>query len=107
MNEDGNNSSLKDNLMSESIWIRIIYMVLFWLAGHIVIALVLLTAVVQGVLSLLSGQPNLDLQAFSLGLNRYLYQVASFLTFNSEAKPFPFSDWPATGHEEVTDKKGS
>ncbi|MTI13108.1 DUF4389 domain-containing protein [Sansalvadorimonas verongulae] len=105
MNQDGHNDSLKENLLSESLWLRVIYMVLFYFAGHVVIALVLLIAIVQGVLTLITGQPNLNLQEFSLGLNRYLQQVANFLTFNSENKPFPFSDWPAAGHAEVTDSK--
>ncbi|MCL6268657.1 DUF4389 domain-containing protein [Sansalvadorimonas sp. 2012CJ34-2] len=86
---------VKKNLMSESAWIRLIYMVLFWLAGHLVVALVLFVAVIQAVITLLSGSPNANLLDFTKGLNRYLYQIAGFLTFNSELKPYPFSDWPA------------
>ncbi len=107
MNQGGNRDSVKEHLLSESIWIRILYMVLFWLAGHLVIAMVILIAVLQGVLVLFTGQPNLSLQEFSLALNRYLYQMANFLTFNSETKPFPFSDWPSAGHAEVTDSRDS
>ncbi len=97
-------SNLKNNFLSESIWIRILYMLLYWIAGHIAIALILLIAVVQAVLSLVTGQPNLNLQEFSLGLNRFLYQTGCFLTFNSDSKPFPFSDWPAAEHAEVSDR---
>ena len=77
-------------------------MILFWLAGHVVIGLLLLVAVVQAGVVLIIGQPNLNLQEFTVGLNRYLYQMACFLTFNSETKPFPFSDWPTGLHADVT-----
>ncbi len=90
---------VKKNLMSESVWIRILYMILFWLAGHVAVALILLVAVVQAILTLVSGRTNTNLLDFTRSLNRYLFQIAQFLTFNSEQKPYPFSDWPAEGDE--------
>ncbi|CAM3511230.1 DUF4389 domain-containing protein [Parendozoicomonas haliclonae] len=86
--------TLKENVSSTSIWMRIVYMVLFYIAGHIAIALILLIAVAQALLTLVTGSANQNLLEFSTGLNRYLHQMASFMTFNSEEKPFPFTDWP-------------
>ncbi len=87
-------SRLKANITSESLWIRILYMMLFYVIGHFVIAVVMLIALVQVVLSLVMGDPNKNLQTFSQGINHYLNHIVGFLTFNREAKPFPFSDWP-------------
>lgn len=92
---------LKSNLMSESLWLRILYMVVFYLVSQVVIMLVAVLAVVQALFGLITGKPNLNLQEFSIGLNRYLYQILCFLTFNRDEKPYPFTDWPKADHTET------
>jgi hypothetical protein len=53
-------------------------------------------AVFQLISLLLTGQINQNLLPFGQGLSTFLYQVLRFLTFNTEEKPFPFSEWPGT-----------
>ena len=36
------------------------------------------------------------LMAFGRSLERYQGQIADFVSFATEAPPFPFSDWPAS-----------
>ena len=38
---------------------------------------------------------NQRLRGFCIALGRYQHQVLDYLLFNTEAKPFPFADWPA------------
>lgn len=90
MNED-----LKSNLTSPKIWVRLLYMALFafflYLASFVIVALV----VVQFFFTLLTGTDNRKVRGFSNSLTLYVKDVLLFLTFNSEFKAFPFSDWPA------------
>lgn len=51
--------------------------------------------IIQFVLMLLNDTPNARLVLFGRSLGRYLLQISNFLTFASEEKPFPFSDWPS------------
>ena len=51
-------------------------------------------AVFQFVVVLITGKQNGNLTTFGDGLSRFVYQIAKFLTFNTEDKPFPFSEWP-------------
>ena len=95
---------LKKNLMSESLWLRILYMVIFYLVSQVAIMLVAVLAVAQALFNLVTGKPNLNLQEFSIGLNRYLYQILCFLTFNSDKKPYPFTDWPKVDHAEAVEQ---
>jgi hypothetical protein len=37
------------------------------------------------------------LKDFGKSLGIYLKQIAEFLSYASEEKPFPFSDWPEAG----------
>jgi hypothetical protein len=47
------------------------------------------------VLGRVSESPNPRLAAFGQSLGRFQGQVASFVSFASEAVPFPFADWPS------------
>ena len=77
-----------------SIWMRGLFMLLLVLACHISWTVACIVSVIQFAIMLLSGKPNDRLAAFGGSLGRYLQQTVCFLTFATETKPFPFSDWP-------------
>lgn len=83
-----------NNLKSESRWLRLLFMILFAVLGYLAILVVALLACFQAVVGFITGNPNTRLKEFSKGLNQFIFQSIQFLTYNSEEKPFPFSDWP-------------
>lgn len=87
---------LLNNLKSETRWFRLLFMAMFAFVGNVVLMLIFLIAFVQAVHGFITGDANHRLLQLSTGLNQYLYQVTNYLTFNSEQKPYPFSDWPQT-----------
>lgn len=78
-----------------NIWLRGLFMLLMALAYHVAGTLVLIVAVIQFVMALLTGAPNVRLVLFGRSLGRYFQQLVNFLTFATEQIPFPFSEWPA------------
>ena len=78
-------------------WIRGLFMVLFVFFYHIAIMLVGAVAIIQFLSVLATGRNNPRLTVFGAALGRYFQQLVRFLTYNTETKPFPFSDWPASG----------
>jgi hypothetical protein len=78
-----------------NIWLRGLYMLLMALAFHVCVTVLGVVAVIQFVVTLLSGSPNVQLVTLGRGIGRYLRQIADFLTFASEVMPFPFSEWPS------------
>ena len=92
-----------EHLKSPSAWMRLLYMVLFfvlwWIARFAVIAVMLL----QVLFLLFGGARNDRLATFGEGLAGYVHELVAFLTFASEKQPFPFSDWP--GKNPLADKK--
>ena len=56
---------------------------------------------------LFTEKPNEPLIKFGQTLNTYLYDINQFLTVNTEAYPFPFSDWPTStpNNEKHSDEK--
>lgn len=86
--------SMKERLLSTDHWLRFVFMLLFAVilsvSGYVFFVLV----VVQFLWALITGESNSKLREFGCNLSLYIYQILRFLTYNSEDKPFPFSDWP-------------
>ena len=78
----------------QAVFIRALFMVLFVIIYYVAEWLVVAVAVFQFVVVLITGKQNGNLTTFGDGLSRFVYQIAKFLTFNTEDKPFPFSEWP-------------
>jgi hypothetical protein len=90
-----NNSQWKQHLTAANTWQRAIFLVIFLVIYFLLRFAVAGIALFQFGALLLTGQVNSRLQQFSHSLCTYCYQLASYLTFTSDHKPFPFSPWPS------------
>lgn len=96
-------SELKTNLRKRQTWLRGLYMLLFIVIFHVAEFVVGAVVLLQFLFTLFTGNTNTRLLNFGQSLSQYVYQILCFLTFNSEAMPFPFADWPKSdvGDESV------
>jgi len=96
------NEELKKNLTSGNQWMRLLYMVLFAflleIAGLVMLAIVAL----QFLFSISTGSANDNLRRLGDQIASYFYQTLQFLVYNSEEKPFPFSEWPESEVEDLS-----
>lgn len=94
--EDSDNGKLEKNLKSRTTWLRLVFMCIFGVLVSLA-SLVGSVVVVLGFLWVLfTGEVNRELRQTGQALASYIYQIALYLTFNSEAKPFPFGEgWPS------------
>jgi len=89
------NDEVKMHVTNTQTWLRLLFMLLFaaisWVAKLVLIAVVIF----QFLVKLLTGDVNEH--ALDLGgqLSSYIYQILNYLTFNTEERPFPFTDWPS------------
>lgn len=74
--------------------IKILYLILFSLIYGLTDIVLFTIVVVQTLLNLFTGEPSNSLKEFGKSLGIYLKQITEFLSYASEDKPFPFSDWP-------------
>lgn len=79
-----------------NLWIRGLYMLLMALILHVAGTVLFVIAFIQFAIMLVSASPNARLVTFGRSLAHYFRQIADFLTFAVEQKPFPFDDWPAS-----------
>ena len=90
---------MRKYLTDRDTWIRGFFMLLFSLLlfalAHSPIRIVISAIVLfQFGTMLLVGKPNQRLLDFGYSLAIYAFQIITYLTYNTDKKPFPFSDWP-------------
>ena len=97
---------LKQNLKSHDTWSRILYMVLFVIFYSLAEVVLTAVVVIQLLLVLVTGSKNERLLKLGQSLSTYIYQVLSYLSFNSNHQPYPFGAWPKgepkTGSKSLT-----
>lgn len=90
-------SDLEQNVTSRATWLRLLFMLIFGFLYMLSRIVTLVVVVIQFFHVLLTGAANGDLKDFGHSLAIYSYQVVDYLTFNTEAKPFPLErPWPTT-----------
>ncbi|MFT4634676.1 MAG: hypothetical protein ACI854_001832 [Arenicella sp.] len=75
-------------------WIRVLFVALFWLVFYMLQLLIAAVVVAQCAFTLISGAPNAQLLSFGDSLSLYAHGILRYVTFNSDQRPFPFSDFP-------------
>ena len=77
-------------------WVRLLYMVVFAVLFKAAEFVMWVVVLFQIVVTLVTGSPNERALKFGMQLSVYVYGLWAYLTYNTEKKPFPFSDWPTT-----------
>ena len=73
---------------------RLLYTIFYALIAKIVSWIICLIVIAQFLYSWIAGNPNEKLLSFSASLSEYVKQLIVFISFNSDAKPWPMADWP-------------
>jgi len=83
---------LKSNITSGEHWLRLVYILLFAVLLYVAGLVMGVVIILQFLFALLTGGNNSNLRHFGQVLSLYIYDCLSFLTYNTEQKPFPFDD---------------
>ncbi len=75
-------------------WLRLVFMLLFWVALRISEFIIGVTMLMQFVYRISQGEHHPKLMAFGDSLSQYVASIAAFQTYQTETKPFPMSSWP-------------
>lgn len=95
MSEENKAFDMNTIVKDKSIWVRLLYMLLFAFLYSAAEFVILAVVIYQFLHVLLTGGDK-DERVKNLGsqLSVYVYQILQFQTFNTEDKPFPMADWP-------------
>jgi len=82
-------------LLDISTWKRIAYTVFFFVFAYSIAKVVVSALIIgQTLVKLVTGNVNKQLLSFSKLTSDYMYDILLYSTFNSNKKPFPFTDMP-------------
>ncbi len=99
---------LSDKLAVKDKWIRLIFMILYAVVVYWVATLVIaIIALFQFIYTLFVGKPLHTLVPFSRSISEYIKEVLGYITYVTEAKPFPFKPWPCQEAAKPAAKKAS
>lgn len=96
------NEELKRNLTSTNQWLRLIYMVLFAVLLEVAGFVMLAVVIAQFLFAIFTGGANDNLRRLGDQVSTFIYQSLQFLIYNTEEKPFPFSEWPESEEEDLS-----
>jgi len=95
----------KDDLGAQ--WLRLVYMLLFWIALRLSEFAIGVTMLMQFVYRISQGEHHPKIMAFGDSLSQYVASIAAFQTYQTEEKPFPLGNWPAPKNAVITSSSES
>ncbi len=98
-----NEADLKRNVADKDTWLRLIYMVIFAVAFYLGAGLLFAIALLQFLAKLFTGKILDGLVDFGASLAVYLNQIAQYLSYASQDKPFPFAPFPSHAKPQIVD----
>jgi len=84
--------------------LKIAYLFLFYCIYGFTDVVLLVMTLIQTLLNIFTNEPSQSLTRVGVSLGLYVKQITEFLTYASEEKPFPFSDWPEPGLDNEVDE---
>lgn len=88
--------NLKSSLLVADRWIRLLFMILFAIVNYFVQIVSWLIAIVQFIVTIVTGKPNQNLLSFSEGLSGFSFHILKYLMYVTDEKPYPFNSWPSS-----------
>lgn len=92
-------NDLKDNLLNLDTWIRLLLIIGFSVVRWALIWISYLFIWAQFLFVLIAGQRNENLNGAAIALGTYILQVTDYLTFCTDTKPWPWSEFPDSTRE--------
>ncbi|HYW92456.1 MAG TPA: DUF4389 domain-containing protein [Gammaproteobacteria bacterium] len=85
---------IREHIRNRAAWLRLFYIVLFAVILYVASAVLAVAVIIQFGFVLLTGRSNGNLARFGRTLARFIADVVLYMTFNTDDRPFPFSEWP-------------
>ena len=82
----------KDELLELKKWKRFFFMVIYSFAINAVVNILIILAILQSLFYLFSSKTNNQLKSANNWLQGFFNDSLNFLSFNTDSKPWPFSD---------------
>jgi hypothetical protein len=82
--------------------LRGLFMLLFFVAARVVGVLVAAIAIFQFIIVFINKKPDDKLKEFGDDLSLYAEDIILYMSYNTENRPWPFSDWRKGGSSDIS-----
>jgi len=94
-------NAIEQNLKSGATWLRCLFMVISCILASVAIMAGSVIVALGFFYVLFTGEVNQQIREAGQSVAKYIYNIALYLTFNTEEKPFPLGgEWPSASQEE-------
>ncbi len=83
---------VEENLKSKDTWLRLVFMVIYAVIAWVSTAVVSVVVVLGFLAVLFTGEKNRQLMTAGETIANYIREILSYLTYNTDDKPFPFGN---------------
>jgi heme/copper-type cytochrome/quinol oxidase subunit 2 len=90
----------KPGYADQGFWFRVIFMLLYWVVLNIAVTVFGILLVLVSLVKLGSKHEPVMLSSWLKSITSFIKQIFSFLSFETEEKPFPFQPWPQVSSDE-------
>lgn len=80
-------------------WFRVLFVLLFAVIYSVAEIVIVTVVLLQFGFVLITGERNKKLLDFGANLSTFVYQILRYVSFNTDERPFPFTDWPSVTGE--------
>lgn len=94
MSTNANDEDENKGVFSFENWVRLFYCLIFWFTLYLGAIAVFIVVVIQFFFVLTGNSAGEKSKEIGRSLALYFKQCLLYVTFNTDEKPFPFSDWP-------------
>lgn len=92
---------IEENLKSGTTWLRLLFMLISSVLAGVAVFAGSVIVILGFFYVLFTGEINQQIKEAGQSLASYLYNIARYLTFNTDEKPFPLGgEWPTGQSEE-------
>lgn len=95
--EDKTSDDIIQNLKNTASWKRLLFMALFFVTYTIAEFAIWVVILFLIFFNLFMGSSNERALLLGRQLSAYIYHMLLYLTYNTEERPFPYTDWPSPG----------
>lgn len=92
-------SDPKHTFFEDAHWFRLILMLIYWVLLPFAQFFIGCIAIVQAIIAIFTTERSKAISSWAANVAKFIYQANLFLTYRTEKRPFPFSDWPTDNDE--------
>lgn len=90
----------KPGYADQGFWFRVIFMLLFWVVLNIAVTVFGFLLVLVSLIKFGSKSEPETLTSWLKSVALFIGQIFSFLSYQTEEKPFPFQPWPQVSSDD-------